>query len=114
MKLNIKQVQKFLQKQSSQPISKILPIDQGEWSQAFFYRQGTTNKVIRFADIDEDFKRDQFAATNFNSVELPIPKIEKIGQAFGGYYAISQRVEGGMIDNLKTTGMHQVLPALSN
>jgi hygromycin-B 4-O-kinase len=112
MKLSIKQVEKFLRDSGKGRISKILPIGQGEWSQAFFYQQNKIGKVIRFANIDEDFKRDQFAAANYSSVRLPIPKIEKIGQAFGGYYAISPKVEGEMIDNLNIDKVRQTLPAL--
>jgi len=111
MKLNLPDVQKFLTGHFKTEIIKVELTGEGEWSQAFFFQENNKDKVIRFSNLDEDFKRDQFAS-NFASAKLPIPKIEEIGKAFSGYFAISSKVDGKMIDSLNQTEVQQAIPAL--
>lgn len=130
MKLTTAQVQRFLESLGGGAIRDVRPVGQGEWSQAYFYREvgdreaksGDVSscrevgdagvwKVVRFSEIDEDFRRDQFAA-GFASAGLPIPRVEAIGEAFGGYYAISKRVTGRMIDDLNAPAMRRIVPAV--
>ncbi len=102
-------VQSFLQTVSGGEISKIDTASGGDWSQAFFFEVDGQSKVIRFSQVDEDFLKDKLAH-NFNSSDLPIPEIEEIGKAFGGYYAISPRIDGEMIDNLSSEKMKLLVP----
>ena len=104
-------VQRFLEDHLGRPVSEVTSVGQGEWSQAFFYRDGASERVVRFGDIDEDFRRDRFAA-GFASARLPIPKVEEIGRAFGGYFAISERARGKMIDDLDPAEMRRTIPAV--
>lgn len=111
MVLTKENAQNFLHTRFNFEVTNLTPISQGEWSQAYFFKAGENFKVIRFSQLDEDFKKDQFAF-NFASDRLPIPKVEEIGQAFGGYYAITPKIEGKMIDDLDSAEMTQALPSL--
>src|SRR3989339_835730 len=111
MKLTKLEVQQFIQGRTDNEVSDITAVSGGEWSQAFFYQDGDIQKIIRFSNIDEDFKRDQFAYS-FNSPQLPIPQVEEIGRAFDGYFVISERVEGEMIDNLDPVEMQKIVSKL--
>ena len=111
MKLTTKEVLEFLSNYYQKKIENISPINQGEWSQAFYFDINNLHKVIRFSNLDEDFKKDQFA-NGFASDDLPIPKIEFIGQAFDGYFAISPKIDGMMIDHLDSTDFNKTLPSL--
>jgi hygromycin-B 4-O-kinase len=111
MKISLLDVQKFLADHLRTDVTNVQSVGLGEWSQAFFFTTAGRDKVIRFSRIDEDFRKDQYAA-QFSSAQLPIPAIEEIGQAFDGYFAISPKVEGKMIDHLEAEEMQQALPAL--
>lgn len=89
----------------------IVPLTGGEWSTAFAYRRGDAEYVARFSSLREDFDKDAYAA-GYRSPALPLPRILELGEALGGYYAISERVAGEHIDGLDEAGMRCVLPAL--
>lgn len=101
----------FLSTHLQAEISGIQPVGLGEWSRAFFFNAGDQAKVIRLSDFDEDFVKDRFAG-RFNAPGLPVPPVEEIGTAFGGYYAITPRVEGVLLDHLDAAGVRAALPAL--
>ena len=86
-------------------------VHQGEWSQAFQYRDGNSERIVRFSELDEDFRKDRFAYI-FSSSQLPIPQILDIGEAYGGYYAISVKADGDPIDNLGQSDVLSTLPQL--
>lgn len=113
MKLTKVEVVKFLKDHTPKNVDEVTPVGNGEWSQAFFYKEDGVDKVIRFSAIDDDFKRDKFADC-FNSPSLPIPEIEEIGKAFDGFFAISKKVDGVMIDHLSIEEMKKVIPDLLN
>ncbi len=111
MRLSLSEVTTILTDHFQSGVSDVVPTNQGEWSQAFFFTVANQNKVVRFSQVDEDFRRDQFAS-RFATPQLPIPPIEEIGQAFGGYFAISSKIEGTMIDHLDLTEMEAIVPEL--
>ncbi len=84
---------------------------QGEWSHAYAFAREGHEYVVRFSALDEDFRKDRFA-TRFASPALPIPAILEIGETDEGFYAISERVSGGFLDELDETGMRASLPSL--
>jgi hygromycin-B 4-O-kinase len=86
-------------------------VGQGEWSKAFRFSREDRDYVIRFSLLDEDFSKDRFAA-RYSSPGLPIPSIIQIGEAFDGFYAISERVAGGYLDDVDGSQMRSLLPAL--
>jgi hygromycin-B 4-O-kinase len=106
-----KQIQSLITSISGPGVRDLASIGQGEWSSAYSYRMGEDEYIIRFSALDEDFRKDQYAC-RFASPNLPIPKITQIGEAFGGYYAISKKAPGTAIDFLDSTRMQQVAPAV--
>jgi hygromycin-B 4-O-kinase len=92
-------------------ISNVSRIAHGEWSEAYAYRHGGTEYVIRFSPLAEDFLKDRRAAAH-NSAELPIPPVIELGEALGGYYAIAERVPGLYLDDLDGQQMGDALASL--
>lgn len=101
----------FLENRFGPGVREVARIGHGEWSQAYAYRSGDGDYVIRFGAFVEDFAKDRRAA-GFGSPALPIPAVTEIGQAFDGFYAISERAFGDFIDDLDGPGMRAILPSL--
>lgn len=103
--------QAFLAARFAGDAGGVAPLGAGEWSQAFAFRRAGGDYVIRFGLHGDDFARDRLAAA-FAGPALPIPAVLELGEAFGGAYAIAQRVYGGYIDNVDEAQMRGLLPAL--
>jgi hygromycin-B 4-O-kinase len=104
-------VEAFLVERFGGDVGDVVPIQQGEWSKAFFFRQAGHDYVIRFGAYLEDFAKDRLAAS-YRSPDLPGPSVSEIGEAFGGYYAISERLFGEYIDGADEAQMRALLPSL--
>jgi hygromycin-B 4-O-kinase len=86
------------------------PLGAGEWSQAYAMVLDGREMVIRFGGHVEDFRKDQVMAAH--SEALPVPALTEIGRAGDGYFAVSERASGTLLDQLDVDGMRAVLPAL--
>jgi hygromycin-B 4-O-kinase len=84
---------------------------QGEWSRAYFFRHDDADFVVRFARMAENFEKDR-ALCRYASRDLPIPRVTEIGEASGGYYAISERAHGEILETLGPDEVRRVLPSL--
>jgi hygromycin-B 4-O-kinase len=104
-------VRTFLTKHTRAQPTEIVSLSGGEWSQAFGYKQHTHDYVIRFGTFKNDYTRDQ-QAIKYNSPSLPIPKVLEIGEAFDGYFAISERAFGLMLEDMNTLQMRSLLPSI--
>lgn len=85
--------QEFLSARSGGHAAKVERSRHGAWSTAYAFQEDGGDYVIRFSHFREDFDKDRIAA-RFTSPALPIPRIVEIGEAFGGFYAISDRAVG--------------------
>ena len=103
-------VESFLRRRFA-GVSAVEPLGGGEWSQAFSFRTGDQDRVIRFGRFPEDYEKDRLAA-GFNAPDLPVPQVHEIGEALGAAYAISTRAPGVGFDTLDEAGYRRVLPAL--
>src|SRR5262249_44494864 len=83
----------------------------GDWSRAFSFRLDTRDLVARFGRYLEDFVRDQKAMA-FARPELPVPAVLEVGEALGGFYAISERHFGAFLETLDERQWRKLLPAL--
>ena len=92
-------------------VGPVIPLAHGEWSRAYAFSHDAREYIVRFSALDEDFRKDLFAA-RFAAPALPIPTIVEIGETDEGSYAISERVHGGFLDELDETGMRAMLPSL--
>src|SRR5688572_12755033 len=111
MNLTREQISEFQPQFSGSPITGISALSGGEWSQAFAFKQDGRDYVLRLSESQDDFLIDTFANC-FSSDRLPIPRIVELGIAFDGYYAVSERAFGTMIDDLDKASMKRVLPSL--
>jgi hygromycin-B 4-O-kinase len=92
-------------------VSDVALLAAGVWSQAFAFRWAGRDYVIRLGAHQEDFAKDRLAA-RYACPALPIPRVIERGEAFGAYYAISQRAFGRCIDDVDETQMRSLLPSL--
>jgi hygromycin-B 4-O-kinase len=109
--VRLQQAEAFLTARYGARIDELQLIGQGEWSRAYAFRRDGAGYVVRFGAFHEDFAKDCLAAA-FSSPALPIPKVVELGEAFGGFYAISERVFGMFLDDLGEAEMRQLLPSL--
>jgi hygromycin-B 4-O-kinase len=109
--LDAPRVRDFLSARLGGSIEDVERVGHGAWSKAFGFRHAGAAFVARFSALDEDFRKDQ-RVMRFASGDLRVPRIVEIGPAFGGSYAISERVPGGFIDTLDAAGLRRVLPSL--
>lgn len=89
----------------------IQSLAKGGHAHAYSYCLNGKNFVIRFSPHNEDFVKDKFL-NKFNSHKLPMPKVHDAGEAFGGYYAVSDRATGIMLDDLSTDQIRLTIPSL--
>lgn len=101
----------FLHERYGRDVTLTSALRQGAWSNAYAFRQDRSDLVIRFSRYADDFARDRLAAS-YATTALPIPAVVELGEAFGGFYAVSERAFGQYIDDLDGEQMHALLPAL--
>ncbi len=111
MTVDLARVESFLADHYDDAVSDVAPLGFGEWSRAFAFRRAGQDYVVRFGAYVEDFAKDRLAA-RWAGPTLPIPRIIELGEAFGGYYAVAERVFGGYIDDVDEGEMRALLPAL--
>lgn len=104
-------VEAFLVERFGPSVHSVATLRQGAWSAAYAFHHGGQALVARFSPFDEDFAKDRRVA-NHRMPGLPVPRILEIGTAFGGYYAISERVYGVYLDELDSRQVRAVLPSL--
>lgn len=105
------QAEAFLLARFGGEVSDVSRIGHGEWSKAYAFRRAGAEYVVRFAALVEDFAKDRLAS-RYASRDLPIPRILEVGEAFGGFYAVSERASGGYLDDLDERRMRDTLPSL--
>ena len=101
----------FLVSRFGPGVREVARIGFGEWSRAYAFRYEGVAHVARFGAFVEDFEKDRRAA-RYRSDALPIPAVTEVGEAFDGFYAISQRAYGDFIDDLDGERMRATIPSL--
>jgi hygromycin-B 4-O-kinase len=109
--LDPERVAEFLRQKLGDEITAVEPILHGNWSRAFNFQKAGSQYVARFSALDEDFRKDQRTMA-FAAADLPVPRIVRAGQAFDGFYAISERIRGDFVENLDAAGLQRLLPSL--
>jgi hygromycin-B 4-O-kinase len=109
--IDVARVEAFLATRFGSDGSDVVHLGTGVWSKAFAFHRAGRDYVIRFGVHQEDFAKDRLAA-RYTCPALPIPRVVALGEAFGAYYAISERVYGGYLDDVDETQMRALLPAL--
>jgi hygromycin-B 4-O-kinase len=111
MIVDVVRVEAFLTARFGSDTSDVAQLAAGVWSKAFAFRRAGRDYVIRFGAHREDFRKDRLAA-RYAGPALPIPRVVELGEAFDGYYAISERVFGAYIDDVDEAQMRALLSAL--
>jgi hygromycin-B 4-O-kinase len=83
----------------------------GDWSRAYAFVLDGQEMVIRFGHHVEDFRKDRAMAAHSRAA-LPIPAVTEIGAAGDGYFAVSARAHGDLLDDLNGPGIRAALPGL--
>lgn len=112
MTIDTQQANAFLQDHFRGEATDVALVGAGAWSQCFGFRIGDTEFAIRFGKHVDDFQKDQRAGA-FASPDLPIPQVSEVGEAFDGYYAISQRVYGVPLENVSAAQWRALVPAVA-
>lgn len=103
--------QRFLNEMLRLAATEVALIGEGAWSRCFGFRQDGEELAIRFGHYVDDFQKDQFAQ-RYAAPALPIPEVLAIGNAFGGYYAISRRVHGIPLERASAEQWLRLAPAV--
>jgi len=106
--LDAEAVHSFLEGALGTDVESVAFLARGEWSRCFSFSVGGSDQVIRFGNHLEDFEKDHRAYA-YTGPSLPIPRVTETGEAFGGFYAISQRVIGTPINELDHAGWRTIL-----
>jgi hygromycin-B 4-O-kinase len=102
---------RFLAQRYGPSAGSVAALGGGDWSRAFAFRLDDRDLVVRFGRYLEDFTKDQSAMT-FARPALPVPTVLEVGEALGGFYAISQRHFGVFLESLDERQWRRLLPAL--
>jgi hygromycin-B 4-O-kinase len=109
--MNDAEVEEFLAAHYGDRAADARVLGAGDWSRAYSLVLDGREAVIRFGEHVQDFRKDQVMASR-DCAALPIPEIIEIGNAGGGYFAVSERAFGQAIDALDGRGMRAALPSL--
>jgi hygromycin-B 4-O-kinase len=105
------QVFRLLSGRYGTTVRYVRPLGAGRWSRAFAFDTDTAPLVVRFGDHDEDFEKDRIAAA-WQQPGLPVPKFLEMGEAFGTFFAVTERAEGEFLDSLTRRDVSETFPAL--
>lgn len=94
---DIESVGVFLRSQIGADTTDVIALVSGGWSNAFAYRHRGPAWVIRFSALEEDFRKEEQVVRHASS-DLPIPQIVKVGRVGDGFYAISERLSGDVLE----------------
>lgn len=98
-KLTLDQIKEFLSQKYASEVKNLSATSGREWSDAYFYDVSGKSYVIRFSDQNESFLKDKYVS-QFRSEKLPIPEVYEIGEVFGKFFCISERLFGDFIEEL--------------
>jgi hygromycin-B 4-O-kinase len=101
----------FLREHLGRDVGDVEYAGEGAWSRCFGFSDRGRDLVIRFGRFLDDFESDRRAAS-FRSEALPVPEFLELGEALGGYFAISSRVRGQPLESLDAEDWQAVLPSL--
>ena len=105
------EAQRFVTARYGHRASRLRLLGAGEWSQAYAFTLDGRQAVIRFGRHGEDFLKDQVMSA-YSSADLPVPAVREIGPAGDGYFAVSDRAPGQLLNDLDDAGVRAALPGL--
>ena len=109
--LSLADAQSFIRGRFGDKASSLEPLGRGAWSTAYAFSLDGKEVVARFGAHADDFAKDQVMSA-YSSAQLPMPHVLEVGEAPGGFFAVSARAHGDFLDELSETKMRAVLPSL--
>ncbi|WP_246294082.1 phosphotransferase family protein [Paenibacillus planticolens] len=111
--MNTRSAQAFLQQILNSPVTDVRPIEQGEVSKVFSYKQQDDEFIIHFNSSCEGFVRERYVHDLFASQGIPVPRVLEIGRANEAlYFSIAEKVPGRTIISYPEAEIKQILPDL--
>jgi hygromycin-B 4-O-kinase len=108
--LSVEKVHAFLAERFL-AVRNVTEIQSGAWSNAFAFDAQERELILRIGAHREDFEKERVAAT-WNSADVPIPEVLDLGDAFDGYYIVSQRHYGTKLADLHPSRVPRVMSSL--
>ncbi len=114
-KVKLENVVVFLQNHYQDDVSDIAFVEGGESSQAFSFKREEQELIIRINAGSKGFEKDKYVFENFNSPNIPVPKVFDIGKYDDKHhYAISEKASGKLLQNLSDEEYEAIFPELVN
>lgn len=101
----------FLRSLLGADVTDVVGLVSGEWSSAFAFRHGGRAWIVRFSALEEDFRKDERVVRHASSA-LPIPRVVDVGPVGDGFYAISARLSGDVLETIDGPRLRRLLPSL--
>jgi hygromycin-B 4-O-kinase len=107
--LSSKTIQGMLQQRWG-TISDFRPLAEGLASQAFGFRRGATDYVVRVNRSIDGFAKDRFVYHSFSSPDLPIPEVLDIGHLDDTHaFCVSRRMPGVRLQDMNDPHLTQLI-----
>jgi len=91
-------------------ISDFSPLAEGLASQAFGFRHGVADYVLRVNQSIDGFTKDRFVYHSFAGPDLPIPEVLDIGQLDGTHaFCVSRRMPGVRLQDMDDAHLSQLI-----
>ncbi len=108
---HVVEAQRFVTVRYGRRASRLRLLGAGEWSLAYAFTLDGQPAVIRFGRYGADFLKDQVMAA-YSSADLPVPIIRETGPTSDGYFAVSDRAPGRLLNDLDGASLRTALPGL--
>ncbi len=106
-------IEKFVSEKFDSSIT-LTPVIEGMESQVYSYTLNNYEYIIRISKNLEGFKKDKYAYENFNSANIPIPKVFYLGSfSETHYYCISEKIHGITFEDSKEEVVEELLPDIT-
>ena len=102
----------------SSTVSHVEPISTGHFSEGWYFSQGNNQYVIRFAHprLADSLRKDHYVSTRLVGPGVPVARFVQMGDStqlgLTRHYAITERAEGVILDEIPAQQYKQLVPAL--
>lgn len=89
-------------------VTNLSPIEMGELSRVFSFEWKDLSYVVHFKETKESLEKARYMSQTYGS-HLPIPKVMKVGEIDGVFFAISDKAEGKPISTFSPSQQEIIL-----
>ena len=97
-----------------QPVRELVPVQGGLIAQAFSFRAGEKEYILRFTKnmMEATYRKEAFMYQHFASPAIPIPPVLKVGLLGDVFYAITEKMPGKGLTFLSLQEYKKTIPSL--